>query len=95
MYFCFYVPSFRCPPQSSNFGDERVKSMNKCPIVLSRCPPSSSNLGDERVKSMHDLSVLLFCHQMTVSHANSVNATCGTCSKNKVIMYKYFFKKIM
>ena len=25
---------------------------------------------------MHDLSVSLFCHQMTVSHANCVNATC-------------------
>ena len=53
MYFCFYVPS-------SNFGDERVKSMNKCPVVPSRC--QSSNLGDERIKSMHDVSVSLFCH---------------------------------
>ena len=40
-----------CPPPSSNFEDERVKSMNKCPVVLSRCPPPSSNFGDERVKS--------------------------------------------
>ena len=46
---CFNVPSFPCPPPSSNFGDERVKSMIKCPVVLSRGPPPSSNLGDERV----------------------------------------------
>ena len=62
MYFCFYVPSFRCPPPSSNFGDKRVDSMNKCPVVPSRCPPQSANLGDERIKSMHDVSVSLFCH---------------------------------
>ena len=44
------------------FRGERVKSMNKCPIVPSRCPLQSSNLGDEKIKSMHDVSVSLFCH---------------------------------
>ena len=55
----------------------RAKELNqsiKCPVVLSLFPPASSNLGDKRVKSSMTLS--LFCHQMTVSHANCVNATC-------------------
>ena len=33
-YFCFYVLPFRCLPPSSNFGDERVKSMHKCPVEV-------------------------------------------------------------
>ena len=74
--FLLLCSVFQCPPPSSNFGDERVKSMNTCPVVLSRCPPPSSNLGEERVKSMHYLSVSLFCHHKTVSHASCVNATC-------------------
>ena len=36
MSFCFYVLPFRCPPPSSDFGDQRVKSLDKRPVVLSR-----------------------------------------------------------
>ena len=37
MNFCLnYILSFRCPPPSSDFGDERVKSMGRCAVVLSR-----------------------------------------------------------
>ena len=36
MSFLFYVLPFRCSSPLSDFGDERVKSLGKCPVVVSQ-----------------------------------------------------------
>ena len=76
---CIFASMFRHSDVCLRHQISWLKGLNqciKCPVFPSRCLPPSSNLGDERVKIMHDLSISLFCHQMTVSQANCVNATC-------------------
>ena len=104
MYVCFYVPSYRCPPPSSNFGDERGNSWISVPLLrhvvrLRHQISETKGLNHEMLAqcclkpgqpsvtlAQHSTNIVstsracwgvsLFFHQVTVSCANCVNATC-------------------